>query len=166
MEGDETLWYVEDALDQGVIAAMTIGRSGDGYQVSVRRDTDGWEVFTGADIADTIARAVMAGPQTSPAPVGNPPAPWQRPLTAMQMANAKIAEIKAEMSVKVTGIDQPIAPTATLCSCMDGPNEPDPHCTICGGTGIVPLTKPWPIGGPAHDNGVAFSFNSEGIEPL
>lgn len=29
-----------------------------------------------------------------------------------------------------------------------------------------PVTTSWPIGGPPHDNGFEWAFNSEGIEPL
>jgi hypothetical protein len=67
-EFDDTLYNLETALEQGVIQACNITRSGKGFQVSVRRDTDGWEVYNGSDIGETIARAVMAGPQNEPPP--------------------------------------------------------------------------------------------------
>jgi|SRR5215217_352387 len=78
-EGWEPLANLETALDQNVIAALSVGRSSRGYQVSVRRNTDGWEVYYGTDLADAIARAVMGGPQN---PVTKPVelAPWQEPV--------------------------------------------------------------------------------------
>lgn len=81
---DNSLYNLELALDRVVIEAITIvRRDGGGYQVSVRRDTDGWEVYFGNDLGDTIARAVMLGPQSPPQPVGTL-APWQEePLTPL-----------------------------------------------------------------------------------
>lgn len=53
------------ALESGLVAACNIGRSGrGGFQVSVRREWgDGWEVYYGEDLAETVDRAINAGPQ-------------------------------------------------------------------------------------------------------
>ena len=53
-------------LKRGSLAACNIGNAGSrGFQVSVRRPGgDGWEVYYGTDLADTIERAVNAGPQS------------------------------------------------------------------------------------------------------
>lgn len=119
-EFEPTLDYLELALDSGVIQACNIGRCKAGYQVSVRRDTDGWEVYYGSTIGQTIARAVMAGPQSEPPPVGLPVGGW----------------VRAEDNVHA------------------GPEGPL----------TVDQLKDWPIGGPPHDNGFEWAFNSEGIE--
>ena len=73
---DLTLFYVMQALDSDHIAALNITRSSQGYMVSVRRFREGWEVYYGGELSDTIARAVMAGPQ-NPVVTPQPLAPWQ-----------------------------------------------------------------------------------------
>ncbi len=54
------------ALDTNEIAACTIGSSGRSrFMVSVRRArVDGWEVYYGDDLEETIERAIAAGPQS------------------------------------------------------------------------------------------------------
>jgi hypothetical protein len=78
----DTLAAALAAID---IEACNIARGHAGFQVSVRRRTDGWEIYHGADLAETIARAVRQGPQSpvidgtarqlvgTPAPVNSAP---------------------------------------------------------------------------------------------
>jgi len=73
---DHTMPNLELALDREVIKSLTVGKGSRGYSVSVRRDTDGFETFYGHDLAETIARAVMDGPQM-PVKKVEPLAPWQ-----------------------------------------------------------------------------------------
>ena len=52
------------ALYEENVQACNIGHSGRGFQVSIlRRNGTGWEIYYGADLGETVERAVTHGPQ-------------------------------------------------------------------------------------------------------
>lgn len=54
-----------DALTEIQACNITAPRAG-GFQVSIlrRSDSQGWQVYSGSDLAETLARAVEHGPYT------------------------------------------------------------------------------------------------------
>lgn len=58
------LHQLETALETRELDACNMTRSGSGFQVSVRRKgSEGWSVFFGDRLADTLIRAIENGPQ-------------------------------------------------------------------------------------------------------
>lgn len=166
-DGDDTLWNVERALDTGFVAAVNIGKGRLGYQVSVRRDTDGWEVYYGDDLGNTIARAVMAGPQSPPPPKPKPPSLavgaslFEQERAQVEAQHPELKALREAEWVKGLAAEHNVNPLTIV-----GYGTPPSGVTL-----LTPIdAKSERVKGETvtlvFEGGVEFEFNDEGIEPL